>query len=142
MGVGGWGVAQFLKGQSYYETFFGIHEECSKLCFSVGVRDKFHNVAEGVNGAVEAELVHCRGVSTQGSNGLRRDSLRLFPRHRTRLSGCSTPRLMRNIVAWRLDVWLNNPTISRLFSVCAVAFACSLPSAVSAVNAVKSTARA
>ena len=46
---------QFLKGQSYYATFFGIHEECAKLCFSGGGRDEFHNVAQGVNGAVEAD---------------------------------------------------------------------------------------
>ena len=54
---GGWrlGVAQFLKGQSYYATFFGIHEECAKLYFSGGGREKFHNVAQGVNGAVEVD---------------------------------------------------------------------------------------
>ena len=54
---GGWrlGVVQFLKGQSYYATFFGIHEECAKLCFSGGGRDEFHNVVLGVNGAVEAD---------------------------------------------------------------------------------------
>ena len=33
-------MAQFLKGQSYYVTFFGIHEEC---------------VAQGVHGSVEAD---------------------------------------------------------------------------------------
>ena len=49
------GVAQFLKSQSYYATFFGIHEECAEICFSGGGHDEFHNVAQGVNGAVEAD---------------------------------------------------------------------------------------
>ena len=54
---GGWrfGVAQFLKGQSYNATFFGIHEECAKLCFSGGGRDEIHNISQGINGAVEAD---------------------------------------------------------------------------------------
>ena len=55
MEVGGWGVTQFLKGQSYYATFFVIHEEFAELCFSGGGRDEFHNVAQGVNCAVEAD---------------------------------------------------------------------------------------
>ena len=53
---GGWwlGVAKLLKGQSYYATLFGIHEECAKLCFSGGGGcDEFHNVAQYVDGAVE-----------------------------------------------------------------------------------------
>ena len=54
---GSWqlGVAQFLKGQSYYATFFGNHEECAKLCLSSGGCGKFHNVAQCVDGAVEAD---------------------------------------------------------------------------------------
>ena len=46
---------QFLKGQSYYATFFVIHEECAKLCFIGRGHDEFHNVAQGVNDAVEAD---------------------------------------------------------------------------------------
>ena len=49
------GVAQFLKGQLYYATIFGIHEECAKLCFSGGGHGEFHNVAKGANGFVEAD---------------------------------------------------------------------------------------
>ena len=49
------GVDHFLKGWSYYATFFGIHEECAKICFSGVGRDEFHNVAQGLNGAVEAD---------------------------------------------------------------------------------------
>ena len=54
---GGWGlgVSQFLNGHSYYVTFFGIHEECAKLFFSGGGRNEFRDVAQGVNGAVEAD---------------------------------------------------------------------------------------
>ena len=48
-------MAQFVKGQSYYATFFGIHEKCAKLCFGGGGRDEFHNVAQGVDGTVEAD---------------------------------------------------------------------------------------
>ena len=42
-------------GPAYYATSFGIHEECSKLCFSGGGRDEFYNVAQGVDGAVEVD---------------------------------------------------------------------------------------
>ena len=54
---GGWrlGMAKFLKGQLYYANLFGIHEECAKLYFSGGGRDEFCNVAQGVNGALEAD---------------------------------------------------------------------------------------
>ena len=48
------GVAQFFKGQLYYATLFGIHEDCAQLCFSGRGRDEFNNVSQGVNGAVEA----------------------------------------------------------------------------------------
>ena len=54
---GSWqlGVAQFLKGQSYYATFFGINEECAKLCLSGGGCGEFHNASQGVDGAVEVD---------------------------------------------------------------------------------------
>ena len=32
-----------------------VHEEFAKLCFSGGGHDEFHNVAQGVDGAVEAD---------------------------------------------------------------------------------------
>ena len=66
MGVDGrLGVAHFLKGQLYYVTFVGIHEECAKLCFSGGGREEFHNVAQGVNGDVEADWCIVAGFSTK-----------------------------------------------------------------------------
>ena len=64
---GSWrlGVAQFPKGRSYYATFFGIHEECAKLCFSRGGRDEFRDVAQGVDGAVEADWFIVAGYPSE-----------------------------------------------------------------------------
>ena len=58
-------MAQFNKGQSYYATFFGINEECAKLCFGGGGRDEFHNVAQGVNGAVDADWCIVAGFTPE-----------------------------------------------------------------------------
>ena len=58
-------MAHFLKGWLYYSTFFGIHEDCAKLCFSGGGRDEVHNVAQGVNGAVEAGWCIVTGFPTE-----------------------------------------------------------------------------
>ena len=64
------GVDQFFKYQLYYATFFGIHEECAKLCFSGGGGCVIQLILKELVHPQPPTPMHCVNATAAGiSNG-------------------------------------------------------------------------